>query len=136
MDVPSVSQSKKRKLSDVNFGLGKGGPRKRSFKQPETEDKTYKLSNHNFSVESRRKIRWAINMYNQWRILRMSELYVDAKIRRTDMNFVNDLSKEDLCYSLSRFIREVRRVDEEDFPPNSIKEIIIMVQMHLHQSGV
>ena len=66
----------------------------------------------------------------------MGELFVMPQIRKSDLSFVDQFEKSDLCYALSRFIREVRRIDGYDFPPNSIREIIIMIQMYLQQSGI
>ena len=110
--------------------------KKRVFKAPQNEDKITEMSYKSFAYESKRKIRWAVTMYDQWRVGRMKELLVSLQIRRSDMSFVNDFSKQDLCYAMSRFIREVKKVDNSDFPPNSLREIVIVIQMHLHQKGV
>ena len=66
----------------------------------------------------------------------MSEVIVNPQIRRCDVDYINDFSKEDLALALSCFIREVRRLDGDDFPPNSVREIITMIQMHLQQNRV
>ena len=119
---------------EVN-GLGRPVT-KRVFKAPQSEAKIFELSNKNFAIESRRKIRWAVNMYDQWRIVRLKNVMVEPQIRRTDLSYVNDFSKDDLCFALSRFIREIRKIDNSDYPPNTLREIIVMVQMHLHQNGL
>ena len=113
-----------------------GDMKKRSFKATENEDKINEMSYKNFACESKRKIRWAVNMYDQWRSVRMAEYLVSPQIRRCDLSFVNEFSREDLSYVMSRFIREIKRVDNRDFPPNSLREIVIMIQMHLHQKGL
>ena len=43
--------------------------------------------------------------------VRLSELVVDPQIMRCDLEFVADFTKQELSYALSRFIREVRRLD-------------------------
>ena len=75
-------------------------------------------------------------MYDQWRVQRLGEVLVAPQIRHTDLNFIQDFDKQDLCYALCRFIREVCRLDGDDFPPNTVREIVIMIQMFLQQSGV
>ena len=66
----------------------------------------------------------------------MVEVQVASEIRNADLAFVKYFSKADLCYSLSRFITEVKKLDNTDFPGKTLREIVIMVQMHLHQNGV
>ena len=110
--------------------------KRRIFKGPQSEDKIYELSFKNFSEQSRKKIRWAVNMYDEWRLNRMKELFVSREIRNVDLNFVKEFSESDLCHALCRFIGEVKKLDNSDYPPNTLREIIIMIQMHLHQNGV
>ena len=109
---------------------------KRVFKQPVTEDKIHELSFKTFAEQSKRKIRWAVNMYQQWRVNRMKKVLIEKPIRDVDLDFVGSFSEDDMNYVLSRFIREVRKLDNSDFPPNSLREILIMIQMHLQQNGV
>ena len=125
----------KRKRDENSEFEGKTGATKRQFKSPEDEDKIYELSNKKFSEQSKRKIKWALKMYDEWRVSRMKELYVASQIRRSDLKF-KDFSQEDLSYSLCRFITEVRKLDNSDFPPNTLREIVIMIQMYLNEKGV
>ena len=84
-----------------------------------------------------KKIKWAVNMYEEWRGKRMVEVQVASEIRNADLAFVKYFSKVDLCYSLSRFITEVKKLDKYRLiPGKTLREIVIMVQMHLHQNGV
>ena len=36
---------------------------------------------------------------------------------------------------MSRFVREVRKLDGGKYPPNTVRELVIMVQMYLHERG-
>ena len=110
--------------------------KKRNFNEPQNDAKIFELSNKTFACESRRKIRWAVTMFNDWRVARMGEVLVAPEIRRCDLGIVEELCKEDLSFALCRFIREVKKVDNTDFPPNTVHEIILMIQMHLHQNGL
>ena len=53
----------KRKLQQLMDGVCDDGTKKRLFKEPENESKISDLSHKNFAHESKKKIRWAVNMY-------------------------------------------------------------------------
>ena len=38
-------------------------------------------------------------------------------------------------YTLSCFLREIRKLNGNDYPPNTLKEVIVMLQMYLHERG-
>ena len=127
-----------RPLKRKGDDLGEDGTEKktkRQFKVPESADKIYDLSNRKFSEQSRNRIKWALKMFNEWHNNRMSEVHVEGQRRRSDLQF-SDYSQQDLCYTLYRFITEVRKMDKSEFPPNSVQEIIIMIQMFLNERGV
>ena len=113
-----------------------GGNRHRIFKDPADEDKINELSYKQFAVQSKRKIKWAVNMYCDSRENRLKDGIVAGPILNSDLNLGNQFTQGDLCYALVRFIREVKKLDGSDFPPNTLRELIIMIQMHLQQNGV
>ena len=110
--------------------------KERVFKDVESEDKINNLSNKQFAEQSRRKIRWAVNLYCQWRLNRMNDSCCPSQISRANLDFVFAVQQEDLAYSLARFLREVKRVDGKDYPPNTLRELVIMIQMFLHEKGI
>ena len=110
--------------------------KRRVYNKPQEEAKISELSNKNFAVESKKKIRWAVNMFEQWHLERLKNVLVASEIRNCDLSFVKYFSKSDLCYCLERFITEVKKLDNTDFPGKTLREIVIMIQMHLHESGV
>jgi hypothetical protein len=48
---------------------------------------------------------------------------------------VEDITTENLGYHLSRFILEVRKKDEAEFPPESLHHIVCGIQRHLRFHG-
>ena len=124
--------------SDVKAGTGVLNcvTKNRVFKTVENEDKIYELSNKRFAEMSNRKIRWAVNLYCQWRLTRMEDSMCPTAISRANLDIVSEVCKEDLAYALARFIREIKKVNGEEYPPNTLREIIIMVQMYLNQNGI
>ena len=75
-------------------------------------------------------------MYNQWRFDRLKLPDVACEIKNADLNSLYTFTQQDLSYFLSRFIREIKRCDGCDYPPNTIHEIIIMIQMFLQKNSV
>ena len=81
-------------------------------------------------------MKWAVGLYNDWLEYRLRLQSTPVEIGRTDLNFVGSFTQDDLCFSLSRFIREIKRIDGSEYPLNTLREIIVMVQMHLNENDV
>ena len=103
------------------------------FKKPEEDSNVEKASKKKFAPLSKTKIKWAVNMYSQWRLNRMSDGQVPDEIVRANLDLVMGVENSDLCFALARFIREVKKIDGSDYPPNTLREIIIMIQMYLNE---
>ena len=43
---------------------------------------------------------------------------------------------DDLSYALCHFVREIRKVNGSEYPPNTIRELVIMIQMYLNECGL
>ena len=52
-----------------------------------------------------------------------------------DLDKTETYDKDDVVFALSRFICEVRKKNGDEFPPKTLKHIIITVQMHFHGVG-
>ena len=66
----------------------------------------------------------------------MSEDVVQPQIVNANLDMLGSFSPYDLCYSLSRFVGEVKKIDGSDYPPNTVRELVIMIQMYLHENCV
>ena len=109
---------------------------RREFKEPSNDQKLVELSYKTFAVESKKKMRWAVNMYCSWRSHRLGNGPVCEEIVRANLDALSTFSQQDFSYALACFVREVKRVDGKDYPPNTLKEIVIMLQMFLHENGL
>ena len=108
----------------------------REFKTPEDELIIDKFSKKKFAPKSRMKILLAVNMYSQWKINRMKQPLVPPQIVNANLDQVGSFVKRDLCYSMSRFIREVKKIDGSEYPPNTVRDLVIMIQMYLHKKSL
>ena len=59
-----------------------------------------------------------------------------CEIVDANLDLVGSFTKSDLCFAMCRFVREVKKIDGSEYPPNTIREIVLMIQMHLHQNEI
>ena len=116
-----------------NINLDK---KKRQFKAPEDDVQINNVTKKNFAPKSKLKINWAMNLYSDWRKYRMSQQCVPDEILKCDLDSLGQFFKADLCFAMCRFVREVKKMDGTDFPPNTIRELVVMIQMYLHENNV
>ena len=106
------------------------------FKDPEQDINIFDISRKKFAPQSRHKMMWAVNMYNEWRGNRIGKPGVAGEILQANLELLYTFTEHDLGFALSRFIREVKKLDGSDYPPNTIRDIIIMIQMYLHENSI
>ena len=108
----------------------------RTFKDPTNNDIISEMSKKHNAKGSEIKIKWAVNMYTQWKVDRIKSSDVAQEIKNADLSCFYSFTQHDLYYALSRFIGEVKEYDGCDYPPNTIREIIIMIQMYLQKNSI
>ena len=113
-----------------------GKKKKRSYKQCEDEDKIIELSHKNFAGQSKLKIRWTVNLYDDWHNSRVRQLSCAMYIKNANLNAFFSFEKQDLAYSLIRFVTEIKKLDGNKYPPQTVGQIVIMIQMYLHENGL
>ena len=110
--------------------------KRRIFKEPEKDSDIDVVSNKVFAKESQRKIKWAVNLYSQWRLNRIGRAFCPNQIINANLDNLNSFSQVDLAFSLSHFIREIKKLDGNEYPPNTLREMIITIQMFLHSNSI
>ena len=74
----------------------------REFKQPEHDNNIEDISRKKFAPQSKQKIMWAVNLYNQWRENRMSNGVIPVEIVNANLDMTGCFNEKDLSYSLSK----------------------------------
>ncbi len=92
------------------------------------------LSGKSFAKSTDRKISWAANLFRIWRQKRIDEGTGEGEISWCDIDDSN-LNPEVLSHVLPTFINEIKRVDGEDYPPNTVYSIIVMLQLFFEKRG-
>ena len=89
-----------------------------------------------FAPESRRKMKGVLNLCSEWRNNRITNGTVCDAILKLNLEDVSSFTESDLVSCLSYFVREIKKLDGNEYPPNTILEMIIMIQMHLNEDGI
>ena len=81
-------------------------------------------------------MQWGVRAYNSWRNAKINNgQALDMKIFEANLDNLGSLRKEDLCYSLTRFIPEVTKIkDGSDYPGKTLYEMIVSIQKYLNQN--
>ena len=108
----------------------------REFKKPEVKGQIDNCSMKKFAPQSQRKMKWAVNFYDGWCKNRILTSCADPEIIRCDLNCLGQFNKADLCFSLCQFVRVIKKLNGDDCPPNTIRELVIMIQMFMHERGL
>ena len=83
---------------------------------------------------NRQKWAWATKLYTQW-IIHCNNL---TRHHFNEPPIIKDLpamDDDELDYSLSRFISEIRRKDCTEYPGKTLLEIITSIQAYLRHNG-
>ena len=129
-----VRQAVDRKNEGQKVTIFDKKKKQREFKKPEEDVNMNEMTKKKFAPQPKCKMLWAMNLYDDWRRNRMGQGGVADEIIKSDLNMIGEFIKADLCFSLCRFVREVKKMDGTDYPPSTIREIVICLQMHLHEN--
>lgn len=86
------------------------------------------------STES--KCRWAVRLFNDWKSA-WNEIIIREPSRNLSMIRAEllEMTKDELCYARSRFIPEVKKQSGDDYPAETLYEIVISIQLYLSTNG-
>ena len=104
----------------------------RSFKMPMDEDKLDQLGYKNFAPDTGKKIKWAVEMFREWRNYRHDHGFEFVQCNLDDKTTI---TPETLNFALPRFLTEVKKLDGSDYPGKTLYEILICIQFHLESIG-
>ncbi len=75
-----------------------------------------------------------MHLFYTWHIARNQN--PDAVPVLADLDHVETIEKHFLSNALCRFITEVRKLNGDRYPPKTIYEMIVCIQMHLETQGI
>ncbi len=104
------------------------------FKRPTSKETLRELAGKSFAKSTDRKINWAMNLFHMWHENRIKEGTGFGEISWCDVD-KDDLNPEVLAHVLPTFINEIKRADGQDYPPNTVYSIIVMIQLFFEKKG-
>ena len=106
----------------------------RTFNEPLDLASMQRLARKKISDETVRKISWVRKMYSQWRLHR-NDVHSTETIM-CDLDDHESITIENITFALTRFIREICKLDGMQFPAKTLYEVIVCVQFHLESIGL
>ena len=98
-----VNEREHKNVQEVEVFGGDCVKKARMYKEQVDPDKISELSHKNFAPQSKRKIRWAVNLYNDWCESRIKTSNVPVEVTKANLNALS-FEKHELAYSMIRFI--------------------------------
>jgi hypothetical protein len=96
------------------------------------------LTKKDTPVRTARSIAWASNLFENWRVQR-NTLISKRRVADKSLSIIpcrlESLNDDELNYCISRFIHEVKKIDGTDFPPKTIRQLVLLLQMFLDDHG-
>lgn len=89
-------------------------------------------------VRTKRCVTWASRLFEQWRIqrnIRITRRLVTDKSLSIIPYRLESMNHDELNYCVSRFIYEVKKLDGSDFPPKTVRQLVLLLQMFLDGHG-
>lgn len=108
------------------------------FYTPKCEAEMVELSKKEQPVRTERSVAWASNLFEKWRVQRNTRIskrefeYQSLSVIPYRLESLND---DELNYCISRFVYEVKKLDGTDFPPKTIRQLVLLLQMYLDEHG-
>ncbi|XP_052086492.1 transcriptional regulator QRICH1-like [Mytilus californianus] len=93
------------------------------------------MQSKKFADSTMSKIKWATTLFKQWkstRNIRANDPNVGLSPIRVDLA---EMSLDELNYSISRFICEVRKTDGTEYPPDTLYSLVICLQLYMDTLG-
>ena len=86
---------------------------------------------------SEHKMLWGFKAYQDWRQSRINGCeQLDIKIFDANLENLSTVTKENLKHSLSVFIAEVKKVNGDDFPGQTLYQLVVSIQHYLNEHNI
>ncbi|XP_022095363.1 uncharacterized protein LOC110981782 [Acanthaster planci] len=110
---------------------------KERFGTPIPEADIASKSRKSFSKATEKKCYWAMKIFN-WKAWR-NERAVQGSTSDMHLSPIRvellEMTKDELCFSLTRFVSEAKKQNRDPYPAEILYEIVISIQMYLWMNG-
>ncbi len=83
-----------------------------------------------------KKMAWAVHMFTEWqKICNFKILNCNGNPAEVLTGQLLDMMNEYLCKCFCHFIIEIKKLSGEDYPCETLYEIVLALQAHFHKNG-
>ena len=94
------------------------------------------VSYSRYSKATEKKCNWAAKLFAEWKCARNEQAVLHPELGNSTIRCeLIEMTKDELCFALSRFIHEVRKQNGDNYPSETLYELIISVQLYLASHG-
>lgn len=86
-----------------------------------------------YADATKKKCLWAHRIFSEWKIVRNARNALDPNYKR--IGSVMEMTQEELVDALCPFILEVRKQTGENYPAQTLYEIIVCIQLYMNMYG-
>ena len=122
----NLEQSDNNLLSHIDFKISK----MKRFAQPLDSEKLDEAISKTISDNSKRKAQWAVNIFRTWLKDRQSNGLIQGLHVFKD---IENMSQSELDSQLKYFVFEVRKVNGERYPANTLRDIFQGIGFYINQ---
>ena len=88
-----------------------------------------------YADKTETKIKWAVKLFKDWQASRnIRALHSGSQLSPIIVQ-LEEMSVDEINYSVCRFITEVRKLDGSDYPGDTLHTLVIMLQLYLCVKG-
>ena len=106
------------------------------FAAPLTDDEIANLVSQKTPKATQKSVKWAASLFEEWRIQRNKKVIDGATSELSTIpHKIEKLNHDEINYCIARFIMEVRKCDTSEYPPKTLRYLVVMLQAHLRNNG-
>ncbi|XP_072042901.1 zinc finger MYM-type protein 2-like [Amphiura filiformis] len=106
------------------------------FGTPKRDEEMNNVTRRRLAPSTEKKVKWATDLFREWQLERNTKAVYESSLNISPIDVdLDDMTRDELNYSLSRFICEVKKVNGEDYPGETLHELVICVQLHFDLIG-
>ena len=124
-------------ISDDDFQMPVGKESVMSsgrFKSPVSSAEMSKILAEKFARKTIDKATWAVTLFSQWRADRNVRCLSDDTLVYINKPF-GSMTDDELIYTVPLFLTEVMKKDGTEFPPATLRDLVLSLQKFLETEG-
>lgn len=104
------------------------------FRHPVTTDEMANIVGEKFAKKTIEKSTWAVTLFGQWRADRNVRCLSDSSLVYLNKPF-EVMSDDELNYTVPLFLTEVLKKDGTEYPPATLRDLVLSLQKFLEVDG-